>query len=90
MKIINDNGYKYLELSKNAFVSFVNEWSQLFGKFNWINWTFINIAFEDDVMLGGFEFDFVILGLGFHFRWNHTETETMKEMKKQADDIFKS
>jgi len=48
----------------------INEWKQLFGKFNWYTATFIKIEFEKDEMACGYEFLFVVLGLGFRIRYN--------------------
>ena len=73
MKLTKDKHDKryYLHLSKNSFVHAINDWKQLWGKYNWYTFHFINIYLEDDVWTGGFEFEFVVLGLGFRFRCNY-------------------
>jgi hypothetical protein len=87
MKIVNDQGCKYLELTKSSFITFYNDWEQLFGGCNWYTFTGINIEIENDKMMGGYEFTFIILGLGFRWRWNHTETEATKSCKDAIKDI---
>lgn len=49
----------------------INDWKQLFGKYNWYTFHFIHVYVEDDIWTGGFEFEFVVLGLGFRFRYNY-------------------
>jgi hypothetical protein len=51
-------------------IEFVNDWRQLVGSWNWYTFTLINIEFENDVMTHGYEFYFVILGLGIRIRYN--------------------
>lgn len=87
MRINNDDGYKTLEITENMFIYGINEWPQLSGKWNWRTFTLINLEFEDDISMGGYEFKFILLGLGFCWRWNHTETDQMLEIKKQVDSI---
>lgn len=87
MKIVNDDGYRYLKLTKNSFVTFYNDWVQIFGKCNWYTFTGINIEFENDIAMGGYEFTFVILGLGFRYRWNYTEIEMTKSCNDAIKDI---
>ena len=60
----------YIHFNKNTFLHFHNDWEQLFGKWNWYSLNFIKIYFEKEDMVGGMEFEFIILGLGFRFRWN--------------------
>ncbi len=55
----------YLNKKESAFVSFINEWKQIFGKMNWYSITLVNIYFENDMMAPGYEFEFEVLGLGF-------------------------
>lgn len=54
------------------------EWRQLWGKWNWINFTVVQVYAERDICLPGFEFTAILLGLGFRFRingdWNTTKT----------------
>lgn len=61
----------YINFTKDFFISSYNDWSQLFGKFNWYTFTLINIYFENDKWTGGINFEFIILGLGFRVRYNY-------------------
>lgn len=84
MKLIKDKHDKryYLHLSKNSFVHAINDWKQLWGKYNWYTFHFIHICLEDDVWTGGFEFEFVVLGLGFRFRYNYND-----KLEKMVDEV---
>ena len=85
MKIEIEHGILYLHLTENLFISFINEWAQLFHKFNWYNWTLIRADFEWDMdMTGGLEWTFVLLGLGIRIRWNadFEGSETGKRFKE--------
>jgi len=52
-------------------LSFLNEWSQLCGTYNWYTFTFARIEFENEPYTGGWDFEFILLGLGFRFRYNY-------------------
>ena len=73
----------------NWIIDFQEDYSQFWEKCNWYNFRFCHIEFENDKIMGGWEFFFVIMGLGFIARWNHTETEDKKRIKKQVDDLLK-
>jgi len=75
----------YLNKKESAFVSFINEWKQIFGKMNWYSITFVNIYFENDMMAPGYEFEFEVLGLGFCMRINRSWEGT--ELQKRIDTI---
>ena len=77
MKITKDNNY-ILWLDKNGeyFIEFYNEWSQIFGKWNWVDATIIEISFENDYMAPGYEFVFIILGFGIRIRLNRSWKNT--------------
>ena len=91
MKILNDQGYKYLEINDkwNAYPR--NDWAQLRTEeghqWNWYTFTFIQIEIENDVMMGDYEFTFILLGLGFYTRYHYTDTETTDKLKKQVESI---
>jgi len=68
------------------FIDYINEWNQIWGSWNWITITIINVSFEDDISLGGYEFTFILLGLGFYVRIYHTETPLMKKILKRAEE----
>ena len=58
-------------MDKNKWLlTFENEYKQLIGGWNWYSFTFINIYFENDRWTHGYEFIFMVLGLGFRFRYN--------------------
>lgn len=63
---------------------FINEWTQLKGNYNWYNWTIVDISFEKDVILPGFEVNFVLFGIGIFIRINGNWEET-----KAGRDIIK-
>lgn len=77
----------YLNLGENTFAHLENDWVQLFGKHNWKTYRLADIYYENDVMLGGKEFRFVILGFGFRIRHNNPDNETMKEMIEKVDNL---
>lgn len=73
MKLEKDKHNKkyYLHFSEDSFVHTINDWEQIFGKWNWLELHVIHIYFEKDLMVEGFEFEFALLGLGFRFRHNY-------------------
>lgn len=85
MKIIKPTKYDdnwYLHFTDGCFMHVQNDWKQLFGKWNWYAFHFIQIYMENDVMTGGFEFEMIVLGLGFRFRYNYND-----KLTKMAEDI---
>ena len=87
MKISKDECDKkwYLSFGRDNFANFINEWEQIFGKWNWYSFHFVHIYFEKDCMVEGYEFEFIILGLGFRIRIN-TFNEN-NEIYKSAKEI---
>ena len=75
---------------KEHFVfEFRNEWEQIFGKYNWITFTFLYVYFERDIMLHGYEFSVTVLGLGFYFRYNNDKAlAQFKEWDEQVKQEF--
>lgn len=69
------------------FIQFQQDWSQLLGGCNWYTFRFADIQFEWDKILGGVEATIVLLGLGFRWRWNFTETELTESLAKTIEDI---
>lgn len=65
----------------------IEEWSQFFESCNWYTFNPIKFEIENDAALGGFEITSIILGLGFRWRWNYTETEKLAEIKQVIGDI---
>lgn len=80
----NDRRY-YLHIG-DSFFHIVNDWSQVFSKYNWYTFHFLHLYMENDVMTCGFEVEIVILGLGFRWRWNYAfeESETGKRLKESG------
>lgn len=69
------------------FIAWIEEWSQFLGGCNWYTFHPIMIELEDDRMMGGVEFTFIVLGLGFRFRWNYKRTEKVEEILAAVEDI---
>lgn len=72
--------------TKHWLIEGINEWRQLFGKYNWYTCTLINIKFEVDDWTAGYEFLFVVLGLGIRVRYNTDEAlEKFDEWTRDTD-----
>lgn len=56
--------------SKHWLIEGINEWKQLFGGYNWYTMTLIHIYFEKENMAHGYEFQVILLGLGFRIHYN--------------------
>lgn len=80
-KLSSDEGYK------GVFIDWIEEWSQLAGGCNWYTFHLIQIEFEDDRILGGFEATIIILGLGFRIRCNWRVTEEAASILQQLKEI---
>lgn len=65
---------------KQWLVEFIEEWSQMVSKCNWYTCTVCRIEFENDAILGAYEWIAVFLGVGIRIRWNHTRTELIDEL----------
>ena len=71
--------------TKHWIVESINQWEQLKGGFNWYTMTFIQIEFEKELMAYGYEFIFIILGLGFRVRYNTDKSlEQFEEWNDEA------
>jgi hypothetical protein len=64
-----------------------NQWPQLWKQYNWSTYTFFELSFQNDSMMGAYEAVFIVLGFGFNWRWNHTETDFTKQMNEQIESI---
>jgi hypothetical protein len=74
-------------MNKHWLVEGIIEWSQLFWKFNWYTFTVINIEFEKDDMVHGYEFRVIVLGLGFRIRYNTDKAlEQFEEWAKEVNE----
>jgi hypothetical protein len=65
--------YMTINITKNFFVEISTEWTQIIGHWNWYSFTIINVYFENDVMTGGYEAVFTLLGFTLRFRYNTKE-----------------
>lgn len=72
---------------RNWLFEWIEEWAQFFRNDNWYTFHIFMWELEDDKIMGGVEMTFILLGLGFRWRWNHVETEAMAECKKAIKDI---
>lgn len=66
----------YLHFTDDCFAHLINDWEQVFGSWNWYTFHWIHLYMENEIMTGGFEFEFVVLGLGFRVRWNYALEES--------------
>lgn len=66
------------------------DYSQFFHTCNWYDFHFAQIVVENDKAMGAFEVVFIVLGLGFRLRWNHTETEMKQQILEQSRVIAKN
>lgn len=78
-----------LHLGKSAFIHTVNDWEQLFGKWNWYTFNIIQFYIEKDDMLPGWEVEVALLGLGLRFRWNDEEAIKKSEAGQRIEDFKK-
>jgi hypothetical protein len=69
------------------FIDWIEQYSQFFRQDNWYTYNPVVIEFEDDRCMGGAEITLIVLGLGFRLRWNYEETEQVKEIIKQMDEL---
>lgn len=71
----------------NWLISFFEEYRQFFERCNWYTFHPIFFEIENDEILGGFEITIIVMGLGVRWRWNHTETKAMEDIKTQIQEI---
>jgi len=68
---------------KHLTINFINEYIQLFYKFNWYTFNPISIEFENESYLGEASIEIIILGLGVRISWLYNEdTPTRRKLKK--------
>ncbi len=93
MKIVfNDRDMPFgicLKFGKDSFAHFENDWPQIWGRYNWKTYRVADIYYEDDVMLGGHEFRFVLFGFGIRIRVNNPDHPGMKDLNDKADAAMK-
>ena len=69
---------------------FTEQWSALFQKCNWYDFTVIKLHVENDVIMGGIEFELFLLGLGIRVRYNHTRTPMVDELTKRMNEVMEN
>ena len=75
--------------TKHWLIEPINEWKQLRGKYNWYTATFIHCQFERELMAYGYEFQFILLGLGFRARYNTDKSlERFDEWDREAEEAL--
>ena len=62
-------------------VDFINQYAQLFSPHNWYSMTLIQCEFENDSWTGGYEFVFILLGLGIRIRYNTNKAFKLFEQR---------
>ena len=78
---------RQLTAEKSWFIEWTNQWSQLLEPQNWYDMDLIWIRLENDKIMGGVEATFIILGLGFRWRWNHCTTPAMQDCLDAVEEI---
>lgn len=78
---------KYEMSYRGVFFEWKEEWSQFVQRCNWYTFHPILIEIEDERNMGGFEVTVIVLGLGFRVRWNYEETEQVKDIVRQVEEI---
>ena len=68
-------------------IEFINEWEQLFGKWNWVDANLIKVCFMNDYTAPGYEFEFIIIGFGIRIRLNRNWKNT--KLQRTIDDYNK-
>lgn len=71
----------------NWLFEFIQEYTQFLEDYNWYTFHLAQIEFENDEIMGGYEVTVILFGLGFRVRWNHTETETIRELKDTMEGV---
>jgi len=74
------------------FATFINQWDQLinFKKYNWTEWSWfiIRISYENDIIMGAYELEFIILGIGVRFRYcKPIKTPEMLKLEEQLAQL---
>lgn len=75
---------------KRIYVNFINEWAQFFGHYNWKNWNWclLQFMYENDIILGAYELQIIVLGLGFRIRFTKSiKTPEMLDIEEQLKEI---
>lgn len=87
MKITKEYGNISINFTENFFIDTHNDWRQLWGKWNWISFTLIEIYAENDKWTGGLVFQMTLLGLGFRLRWNYDPSKLEKLLADSDEEL---
>lgn len=79
---------KVLDEERTWWIDWVNEWASNIPPCNWYDFHFAHVYVEWDKIMGGVDVSFIILGLGFRWRWNYTVTEQAAELKDRVAEIM--
>ena len=74
----------YIEFNNGIIISYWQTITEIFHykDFNWNTWQFLNVEFENDILMGGYEFIFVFLCCGLRIRIPHKTEKSIEEYKK--------
>lgn len=78
----------FLEWQK-GYVQFLQDWAEWFtGQYNWRNFHFIAIQYEDEWCMGNRECVLYFLGVGLRICWVYNEhAEDRIEVKRRMEEI---
>lgn len=62
-----------------------HQWQFLFRKCNWIDFTLINLEFENDKLFGNLEFGIWLFGLGAVLTYHYADTEYASKHKQEVE-----
>jgi len=79
---------KTIEFKKFS-IDFCNDWSQLVGKWNWIEFNPIRLYFEKSNMFGTFEIKFCLLGFCIRVYWIYNNKIYMEKVKSLSSRMEK-
>ena len=87
---------KYIGFEENSlrigrvYFDFRQQWSEWFvGKWNWRNFTFIELSYEDESNMGGIEILVALMGLRVRIYWIvNPDAEMRQEIMRRHDDLL--
>jgi len=75
-------------MNKEVLFQWQNDWVQFRGKWNWITFRVLQLEVEKDMQIMGWTLTFVVLGVGFHVRYNTGEDTVFSVgLDEQMKDI---
>lgn len=82
------SGPRRIDGEKSWFIDWVEQYSQFFERCNWYTYNLAHIEFENDVSMGAWDVTFIVFGLGFRARWNHTRTVRVEEIERRMRSVL--